>query len=453
MSALSSLFIGISGVQAQSNKIASIADNLANINTVGYKKSGVLFHNLLGNDSVRNYSAGGAGGFARHLNNGQGIITGTTSSTDIAISGKGYFPVRPTALATSGLLYTRAGSFTEDLNGDLYNGAGFYLQGWRLTNEALPAGLDADLVDSGAGSAALETVNVRNIADVDIPTTTVSFIGNLTASKPIYAGVPAYDPTDPLADMSNGIIPPTSTKPVSIITSLGDTKTLTAGFLKTGPNTWAVEIYADNAAELGTASAQVASGTLTFNGDGTLASVSGGLTAAIGVTWAPVAPSTDSGTNSITFNWGTAGALGTGLSDGLAQLDAPFRATANQNGFAAGSLRSISFTNDGFVVANYNNGTAQKVFKIPLAEFPEQDQLQGLSGNVFAETAASGDVSFTQPGDGGFGTIYESALESSNVDTAEELTEMIVAQRNFQFNTRIIDTADKMLETANQMLG
>jgi flagellar hook protein FlgE len=449
MTGFQALIVGISGLQTQSNVIGIIADNLANVSTVGYKKSGALFQNLLGSESVSSYSPGGSTSLTRYLNNAQGIIVNTTSATDLAISGTGFFPVRQTTEANGAgdILYTRAGAFVPNADGDFINGAGFFLQGWLLQDEELSGGLAVDIVDSATGIAALQTVNVSTLTEVSIPTTLVSLKANLTASKPNYAGTPAYDATNILTNMSDGSVAPTFTRPLTVIDSLGAAHSLTVGFLKTGANAWAIEVYATDVSELGVASAQIASGTATFNGDGTLASVSGSITTPVAISWALPDPAT----NSITFDWGTAGIIGVGDAEGLSQLDAPFQSSAVQNGFAAGSLSTVSITDKGVVVGHYDNGLSRNLYQIPLAIFTEQNQLLTLSGNIFTETTRSGDVNFVQPGEGGFGTLFSSALESSNVDTASQLTDMIVAQRSYQFNTRIVSTADDMLRTTSEM--
>jgi flagellar hook protein FlgE len=443
----SALQVGIGGLMAQSNKLAAIADNLANINTVGYKLGATTFQNLLANDAVIAYSPGGATSLSRQLNNIQGPISNTSSPTDIAISGTGFFPVRQTPITTGELLYTRAGAFAPDANGDFVNGAGFYLLGWLLEDEALPSSLDEDMVDFSTGSSALQPINPSSLTASSVETTLVSLIANLKASTPNYAGTPAYDATDTLANMADGGVAPNFSKPLTIVDSTGEEHSVTIGFLKTGANSWAVEVYATTAAELSTASAQVASGSITFNGDGTLASVTGTIASAVSMSWDDPAAAT----NSITFNWGTAGALGTGLADGLSQLDAPFKSISEQNGFAAGSLRDITITSDGFVVGNYGNGLSRRLYQIPLTVFTEQNELESRSGNVYAQTFLSGDVNFVRPGSDGFATLFSSALEGSNVDVATQMADMIIAQRNYQFNSKSISVSDELMETATRM--
>jgi flagellar hook protein FlgE len=278
---------------------------------------------------------------------------------------------------------------------------------------------------------------------------------NLKASQLAYAGPPAYDPALNTANMASGTVAAHYNLPLTVFDDLGETHTLQLDFLKTANNTWQVEIVGRPAADVTAADGQVASGTLTFNGDGTLASVSAGLAAAIPVTWTSAAAA-----SSITFNWGTAGALfGTpgatliGRTDGLAQLDDTFHLVHyNQNGTPGGDPNTVSVDPDGYVSASYTDGSVHRLFKIPLVHFMEPQQLRELSGNVFTETERSGDASFRQVGDTGVGVISPGALEASNVDLGLQLADIIVAQRAYQANTKTITTSDEMLQKLDELL-
>jgi len=449
MTAFQSLFVGVAGLFAQSNVLSVVSDNISNANTVGYKKTSALFQHLVASEGAATFSPGGVLAGSRHANRAQGGIFVTGSLTDVAISGNGFFAVRQNAPdATGDIAYTRSGSFLPDKNGDFINGAGFFLQGWLLEDEAVPAGLTGGNIPAGTGLGSLETINIGVLNDTSIATTLVNFHGNLQASQAIYAGSPAYDATNIAANMADGAVPVAFSSPITVVDSTGEEHTLTVGFLKITPDSWAVEIYAPTAAEIGSTSAQVANGILTFNGDGTLASVGAGLATA-SVTWTDPAGAT----NTITFDWGTAGPLGTGLADGFSQIDAIFRGSVVQNGFPAGSLASINFTDDGFVVGNYNNGVSRRLYKIPLATFTEPNQLQSLTGNAFIPSLLSGTLFFSGPNEGASGKLVAGSLENSNVEMDQQMVDMLIAQRAYQANSKTIVTNDEMLDRLNRMLG
>ena len=149
---------------------------------------------------------------------------------------------------------------------------------------------------------------------------------------------------------------------------------------------------------------------------------------------------------------GTAGATTIGLSDGLSQFDSAYNTNfANQNGAPVGELVSVAIDKQGIVTASYSNGQTQALFQLPLASFANPDGLDALSGNVYSQTQASGEVNLRQPGNNGTGSIVSAALEQSNVDLASQLTDIIVAQRAYEANTKVIKTADDLLNELNQL--
>jgi flagellar hook protein FlgE len=225
-------------------------------------------------------------------------------------------------------------------------------------------------------------------------------------------------------------------------------------FLKdaAAPNTWQIEIYADPA-EVDPADhpdGLLASGTLTFNGDGTLASQTltpsypGVTPAEVGINWLDADGQDDS---SMVFNLGTIGSA-----DGLSQFDSDYNVGfVTQNGAEVGELNSVSIDEDGYVIAGFTNGETQKLYKLPVATFANPLALDTRTGNVYAETVASGAFNLRQAGQGGAGGISPSALEQANVDLAEEFTKMIVTQRAYSANARVITTTDQMLDELIRM--
>ncbi len=285
----------------------------------------------------------------------------------------------------------------------------------------------------------------------------VDSLNNATYSAQTTGAIgPAYDPTSSTKNMASGSIVSQFSRPIRVYDSLGTGHDLTMAFIKSAANTWQVEVYAATPSEVTTSkpNGQIATGSLTFNGDGSLQSVSSSLLSS-DVTWTNGASS-----SSLAFNWGTAGSpFGTpnatqiGKTDGLSQFNSAYRVNfANQNGAPVGDLTGVSITGEGYIVASYSNGQTQKLYKIPLADFANPNELSTSSGNVFAQSANSGEVNLREPGSSGVGKVAASSLEQSNVELADQLTDMIVAQRAYQANTKVISTTDQLLSQLNDIL-
>lgn len=258
------------------------------------------------------------------------------------------------------------------------------------------------------------------------------------------------------ANMASGDIVAHFSRTARIYDALGTGHDIRFSYLKTANNEWALEIHAVNDGEINSSLVdnQIAVGTIQFNGDGTLRSVSSSLTNPVTINW-----TNGSVPSVVSFDFGTAGQpLGTtgnvqiGDTDGLSQFDANYNvAFINQNGAPVGELVSVTIDEEGFVIASYSNGETQNLYKLPIADFNNPDGLNPESGNVFTQTRDSGDVNLREAGTSGTGTVAASALEQSNVDLAEQLTDMIVAQRAYQANTRVISTSDDLLDRLTQL--
>lgn len=268
---------------------------------------------------------------------------------------------------------------------------------------------------------------------------------------------PSYSPTDTTLNMASGNVVAQFSRPIRVYDAQGGGHDLNMAFLKTSPNTWAVEVYSVPADGVSSPlpDGLVAYGNVTFNGDGTLSNVDTTLSDAVNIAWTNA-----SAPSAITFNWGTAGqAFGTvgattfGEADGLSQFSAAYKVSfANQNGAPVGELTSVSITELGVIVASYSNGQTQALYKIPIAAFANPDQLTTSTGNVFAQSANSGEFNLQQAGTSGVGKIASSSLEASNVELSQELTDMIVAQRSYQANAKVISTSDNMLNVLNDII-
>jgi len=268
---------------------------------------------------------------------------------------------------------------------------------------------------------------------------------------------PAYSPTDTTLNMASGSISSQFSRPIRIYDAQGGGHDLNVAFLKTDVNTWAIEVYAvpDTDVSSSLPDGLIAYGNVAFNGDGTLRSVDSTLSSMATIAW-----TNGASTSGVTFDWGTAGQpFGTvgattfGGADGLSQYNAAYKVSfANQNGAPVGELTGVSITELGVVVASYSNGQTQNLYKIPLADFANPDELASSTGNVFAQSSDSGEFNLRQAGTSGVGKIAASSLEASNVELSSELTDMIIAQRSYQANAKVISTSDNMLDQLNQII-
>lgn len=333
----------------------------------------------------------------------------------------------------------------------------------------LSAGLDATLSNPlGASSVSINVTDpLDTITFTDAGTNTGSLLAQLGLVNSLNSGAfvaqttgalgPAYDPATSAKNMASGSIAPQFSRPVTVYDALGTAHNLNVGFLKTSTNSWAVEIYAQPATDVNSAlpNGQISSGTITFNGDGSLRSVSSALSNPLNINWTNGSAST-----TITYNWGSAGqpfgtpnAAAIGKTDGMSQFDSGYNVSfVNQNGAPVGQLTGISIDANGFISASYSNGETSKLYKIPLASFTDPNSLTSSSGNAYSQSNASGGVNLKEAGASGVGTFAAGSLELSNVELASQLTDMIVAQRAYQANTKVIQTADTLLDSLDQLI-
>jgi flagellar hook protein FlgE len=457
MSLTGTLLSGVAGLKAQTNAMAILSDNISNINTIGYKKSNATFSTLVVNSGASTtYSPGGvkSGRFA--LIDNQGVLQSSNRPLDVAVSGNGFFAVNTDGDGTGEDLYTRAGQFHEDNQGRLVNSAGMFLMGWVLDQNG-----DISNVNQ------LEVVSVGTLNGVAVDTTSVTIGANLdsteTASANTLAAFTVAYTVGGAADTLAASTSPAFRRAVQVFDSLGTSHNLDITFEKlTGTaNAWGFVLHAETPSEvtdlLGSTSGNgvLGYGVLRFNGDGSLASVTSGTTMAssfytnptgapqaITINWQNGASSSD-----ISFDFGTPGAIGTGLTDGITQFASDYNvAFINQNGSAVGLRTGVSIDKDGFVVASFSNGATQQIYQIPVTTFADPTALEARNGNSFAQTVASGSFNWRIANTGGAGRIEPSSLESSNADLGDEFSNMIVTQRAYSANAKTITTADEMLD-------
>jgi len=432
MSIYTALRAGVSGLTANSSALAVISDNIANVNTVGYKRSGVDFTALVNaQNSNTTYNAGGVLPLTRQQISLQGSLEQSRSPTDLAVSGDGFFIVSSNnqPLSAGGnVLFTRAGSFTVDAKGYMVNAQGLFLQGW-------PVGSDGSVVSSPTSLSAIEPVNITGVGGLAEATQNIGINANLNS------GQANYDPLTQGAyaagNMATGAITPHFESSLEVFDSLGASRTIAFGFLKTAPNTWQVEAYARPAANItgGAASGGLlASGTLTFNTDGTVASTTGTIASTFNIPWA-------------TTTGAAAQPIDLDLHTGMTQFANSFGVTSvTADGVPPGNLVGLVLEGDGFLTAQFSNGRARELYQIPLATFLNPNGLKSDVGGSFRTTLSSGLYNINASNAGGAGKIQSGVLEASNVDLASEFTSLITTQRAYSASARIITTADQMLE-------
>ncbi len=269
---------------------------------------------------------------------------------------------------------------------------------------------------------------------------------------------PKYDAGGTVGkNMASGDITPQFSRTVRVFDSLGTGHDMRYAFIKIDTNKWAVEVFATTESEVSSTltDGQVVVGTIEFNGDGTLRSVSSDLLNPVDIIWTNGALP-----GKVTFDWGTAGqpfgtanATTIGKADGFSQFDDDFSVNfVDQNGSGVGELVNITIDENGDVIAGFDNGVSKIIYRVPVADFGNFNGLRAITGNVYAESQNSGNVLLRETGENGVGTIVSGALEQSNADLAGELTEMIVAQRAYQSNTRVIRTTDTLLQELNDLV-
>jgi flagellar hook protein FlgE len=401
---LRSMFSAISGLRAHQVMMDEIGNNIANVNTVGYKSGRVNFQDIL-SQTFRGASApqGGLGSInpaqvglgvtvaGIDVMQTQGNLQSTGRLTDMAIQGDGFF-----VLANGRQqFFTRDGSFDIGLGGQLINPAsGMAVQGWNANS-----------------AGAIDTTTA--VSDVTIPigtrttalsSSTAALSGNLDASAPVGA---------------------TASTTLTEVDSLGVNHSVKVTFTKSGANAWNWVAASDPA---DAAASTTSTGTISFKTDGTYA----------GATGSPVSVALTNGAVS-PLNVAAAMTAMTGY-QGTSSIN------AQTNGFTSGTLTTFTIGAAGDITGVFSNGQTQLLGQIAMGSFVNPGGLLRQGQNLFAASSASGTPSVGSPGSGGRGTVTTGSLEMSNVDLATQFTSMITAERGFQANGKVITTSDEMLQ-------
>ncbi len=455
MSLSSALFSGISGLNTLGNSMTVIGDNIANVNTVGFKGSRVTFQDVLSQTVATTAGTAqvGRGTILADISSSfaQGSFESTNSTTDLAIGGQGFFIVRDPSSANNDY-YTRAGEFRFDKDGNFVNPAGYIVRGWALdADTAEDYGSITDITLQSFTSSPRETDHVTVIANLDSDATSLTAALETawdgSASPPI--GGTAYEYQTSL----------------KVYDSLGSTHDLTVYYDLGSGSTWEYIITCNPAEDVragATPAGQglLARGTIVFNdSSGSIQDIT--MERFTGAAWSgvaeapnangylefspefiagyPMAVEFDLGTRHDGTNW-VPGSLAT--SQYATASTTIFQAS---NGYGAGDLQSVNVGTDGVITGQYSNGQVIPLYRVALAKFQNVQGLYKEGGNLFRETRVSGDPSTGRPGSNGLGSISPNSLEQSNVDIATEFVKMITTQRGFQANSKIITVTDQML--------
>ncbi|MEO6300638.1 MAG: flagellar hook-basal body complex protein [Paracoccaceae bacterium] len=429
MTISSSLNAGVAGLNANANKLATISDNIANSSTYGYKRAQTDFYSVVIHGSASTtYSAGGVRSTSMRLIDERGPLIGTSNSTDLAVDGRGFMAVTtidavqrndgtlPISLATTG-------SFRADADGVMRNSAGQVLLGW-------PANPDGTVSDFPRDSmAALQPVRLGQNEFVANPTNAMQLRANLPA-----ASTQAGSVTDPL-HMS-----------VQYVGNLGTPQTLNYTFTPIVPTTGASHTWTMTIADSASGGADIGEYTVVFDGGATAGGTLATITTVTGADY-------DSATGTIPLTTG-GGSIAldigkTGTPGGLSQLAGSYSPVGKStNGTPVARLVSVEVDDSGYLHANYDQGFAKVIYKIPVVDVPNPNGLTALNDQTYQVSAASGPFYLWDSGDGPTGTLTGYSQEQSTTDVTTELTNLITTQRAYSSNVKVIQTVALSLAVA-----
>ncbi len=417
---LTSFYSGLSGLSAYASALNVVGNNLANINTPGFKASAINFYDIVSR-TFGGIAANGAGNpmqiglgiFPAEVSGifSQGSIQVTQEGTNVAIEGNGFFVVSDDG---NSRYYTRNGAFSFDDSGYLIDANGNYVMGY--TDKDPTTG---EIVSSG------------ELNRIFLPANTVSSPSETTLFQ-------VFMNLDNRAEAGT-----TATASVVVYDSKGAQHTLTITFTHNAglPDSWDYDVTVPGEDVVGGTAGtpySLGTGTLTFNPDGTLNTPATDITI--------TTPAFTNGADPMTINWdlwdddGVASITGYPLPSGVS--------STNQNGYPPGNLTSVIINRDGMIQGVFSNGQVEELAQLALATFNNPKGLLRMGLNLYAETEASGVPSLGAPQTAGRGSINGGALESSNVDMATEFVNMLVFERGYQANSRTIRTSDEMIQEA-----
>jgi flagellar hook protein FlgE len=440
MSLVGALYVGASGLDAASTELSVVGDNISNSSTVGFKSARTVFADTMAQQLVGTTGQLGVGVSCETVQKvfTQGDFTTTGISTDVAIDGDGLFVVKGNHNGEDGTFYTRNGEFTIDKDGYLTDQEGLKVQGLQADdNGNVTSGLLGDLEVGNASAPAKATDEITIRGNLDQSATTMTWdAANPKTTSNFTTSMTAYD-------------------------SLGNAIQLNVYFCKDDTSTegdsgdWTYHVMTDGgnvsqdvsgATTTAGTPAEVASGSLRFDQDGSLISNTS--------TSSNFCPNNAKSPQELTFNFGTGTGedpAGTGL-DGLTQYSATSAVSfVTQAGSTSGSLSTISIGQDGTITGNFTNGQTRTLGQLVIANFQAPDKLGRVGSTLYTEQPESGSATIGTPATADRGSITSGTLEQSNVDISSEFVRMIAAQRNYEANSKVLTTADSLLSELMQM--
>lgn len=431
MSITSALQTGVSGLQANATAVGGISENIANANTTGYKKG---FAHMI----TTTASSGGAKGVLSvqaaevlAIDTAGGLIS-TGNPTDLAISGNGFFVVSPntTELDQTNYLLTRAGSFLPDQEGNLINAAGFYLKGFPYTGDGVLSSVDR------SSFASMETVNIGTINLSASGTTTMEAYGNL----------PSQD---------TGLTTPGAAFETSseYFTELGGLERVNFSWQPSASsNQWVVTISDPNGGDLGSVQIDFSDSGATAGSPSLYSNATDLSTAPAGFVFdtatgiARITLDNSTTPQSFDISFGEVGSFA-----GVTQFSGDFSQSFHRDGSNLGDLIRTEFDDEGTIYGVFDNGMRRPLYEIPVGIVANPNGLTERQGNTYALSGDSGSFQALTPKGGGTGVINAGALEGSNVDIAQEMTDLIRVQRAFSTNASVITTVDEMMEETTRL--
>jgi flagellar hook protein FlgE len=407
----------LSGLTADATAINVVSENLANLNTTGYKDEQVSFQDLV-NQSLSGFSnstsISGATIAQTNQNFTQGTLQTTGGAYDAAIQGGGFFVVQGSAGQQE---FTRQGNFQVNSSGDLMTSSGQNVQGWNAVNGVLSTnGITSNLVVP--------------VSLFSTPVATTQFSTNVNLDS--NATVGAADAT--------------FSTPVQVFDAEGTSHTLTVTYTETAPNSWTYAITipsADVAGGTGTTTTLGTGGTLTFDGNGNLLSPASGATGSIAIP-ITLADGANIGNPAGTLTWNLYNTAGNPTISQNAQASA---GSSTVDGSQSGSLSGVSIGANGQLTAKFSNGSTENVGQIALASILNPDTMESVDGNSFVATGATATPVIGTPSTGARGSITGGSLETSTVDIATEFTNLLQFERGYQANSKVITTEDEVIQS------
>ncbi|RXH57268.1 flagellar hook protein FlgE [Granulicella sibirica] len=405
--------VPLSGLVASQDQLQAVSNNLANLDTVGFKDQTVSFSDLFAQSSLTNATndpiEAGLGVKASQTTSDftDGATDATGISSNMALSGNGFFVVQAADGTTS---YTRAGDFTANKAGELTTANGESVMGYPAVNGVI----------STTGTLQPLQIAVGSVVPASA-TSTFELTTNLNSTA---ATGTTFASTTPVYD------------------SLGASHVLTVNYTKTGTNTWSYSVNMPTA-DTGAASSQVASGNLVFDSSGNLTSPTSGSVAVSVPTFA-------NGAASMSLTWDLKDEAG---NSSITQTDlASATSATSQNGKSSGTLTSYAVATDGTINGTYSNGQVTALGQVVVATFSNTQGLLRTGNNDYQMTAGSGTPLVGVAGTGGRGVITGGSVEASNVDVAAEFSKMIVAQQAYQANAKTVTTLNQISQATIQMI-